>query len=265
MYHSIASPALAAPAFRRWTVSPTDFEAHMSHLRREAYSPLSVRQLVERIGAGSLPERPVVVTFDDGFADFYTDALPILVRHSIPATLYICTGYVAQSSRWLRRQGEASRLMMSWSQITELPGAGVECGAHSRTHPELDTLRRAAAEDEIRGSKADLEDHLGVPIPSFAYPHGYYSRDVQSIVREAGYTSACGVKHAVSSTGDDALALARIIVSADTAVSDLAALLRGQNLPMAPFRERVRTVGWRAVRRTRAELARLRSPLSETP
>jgi peptidoglycan/xylan/chitin deacetylase (PgdA/CDA1 family) len=257
MYHSISPPESASPRFRRWVVSPDNFAAHMEYLTREkSYSPLTVSQLVDSVRAGSLPRRPVVVTFDDGFADFHTHAVPTLVRYALPVTVYICTGFVGDTSRWLWREDEASRPMMTWSQIAELPAAGIECGAHTATHPQLDTLPRRAAEDEIRGSKATLEDHLGATVASFAYPHGYYSPVVRRMVGDAGYQSACGVKHAMSSTGDDPFALARIIVSADVDVPQLAALLRGQNLPVAPFPEPMRTTGWRVVRRTRARLQR---------
>jgi peptidoglycan/xylan/chitin deacetylase (PgdA/CDA1 family) len=126
----------------------------------------------------------------------------------------------------------------------------VECGAHSHSHPQLDTLSPVAARDEIVRSKTILENHLGRQVSTFSYPYGYYSSTVRQIVQQAGYSSACAVKHAMSAITDDRFALARIIVEADTDVESLGRLLAGEGLRVAPIRERVQTKGWRLVRRS---------------
>jgi peptidoglycan/xylan/chitin deacetylase (PgdA/CDA1 family) len=140
--------------------------------------------------------------------------------------------------------------MLSWDQITALPTNRVEIGAHSHTHPQLDTLPLSAADQEIRTSKALLEDHLGRPVDSFAYPHGYHSPQVRRVVEQAGFTSACAVKHAMSSLSDDRFALSRIIIDRDQTLESFHRLIVGESLHMAPRGERVQTILWRAVRRT---------------
>src|SRR5579863_2353593 len=97
MYHSIADRA--APRFRQFTVPPALFADHISYLRQHGYTPLTVTQACEQ-RAASLPGKPVVITFDDGFADFYTNALPILSRYKFPATLYVTSGFMGSTSRW---------------------------------------------------------------------------------------------------------------------------------------------------------------------
>ncbi len=256
LYHSISEEA--TPQFRKWTVRGETFAAHMAYLHDCQYTPITVTQLAQALTdtGARLPERPVVLTFDDGLADFYTGALPVLKRYGFAATLYITAGFVGGISRWLHPMGEGERPMLSWAQVAEISASGIECGAHSRSHPELDTLSPLAAWDEIACSKIELEQHIGRPVETFAYPHGYYSPAVRRLVQEAGYSSACAVKHAMSTTADDRFALARIIIAVDTDLDNFARLVAGQGLTVAPTRERMRTVGWRFVRRMTMMLKR---------
>jgi peptidoglycan/xylan/chitin deacetylase (PgdA/CDA1 family) len=233
----------------------------MAYLHDHRYTPLTVTQFAQALADYHvrLPERPVVITFDDGLADFYTDALPILAQHGFRATLYVTTGFVGQTSRWLGAARLGARPMLTWDQLARIQASGVECGAHSVSHPQLDLLPHAAAWDEIVRCKSALEEHLGRLVTSFAYPYGYYTASVRGLVQDAGYAAACAVKHAMSSLGDDRFALARIIVT-DTDVECFARLLTGDGLRVAPAGERVRTKGWRAARRAVGLLERLRRP-----
>lgn len=250
LYHSIAEDA--TPQYQRWAVCPEMFAAQMAYLQEYQYTPLNVTQFVRAISAGGvhLPPRPVVITFDDGLADFFTGAFPILQQYDFTATLYLTTGFIGRTGRWLRPEGEGDRPMLTWAQVAEISAGGIECGAHSLSHPQLDTLPRAAAAEEIRRSKAGLEQRLGRPVLTFAYPHGYYDSTIRRMVQEAGYTSACAVKHALSASTDDRFALARLMVTAGTDRAGFSDLLAGRGLPVAPARERLRTKGWRLARRT---------------
>ncbi len=249
LYHSISTDA--APRFRTWTVSPTLFAAHMAYLREHQYTPITVTQLAQAIRDSRFPlaERSVLVTFDDGLADFFTEALPVLQSNGFPATLYITTGFVGDTSRRLYND-ESERPMLNWSQIAEISASGVECGAHSHTHPQLDILTPVKARDEIVHSKMELEQHIGRTVETFAYPHGYHSQAVKQMVRQAGYSSACAVKHAISAITDDRFALSRIIVTPDADVECFGKFLSGRGLPNAPARERIETKAWRLVRRS---------------
>ena len=249
LYHSITDDVESR--FRQWAVHPEVFAAHIRFLREHEYTPLTVSQLVQATSDDSisLPGRPVVVTFDDGFADFHANALPVLMRHDFVATLYITVGFIGDTSRWLHDQGEGERPMLTWGQIAEISAEGVECGAHSLTHPQLDVMATEAARDEVIRPKMVLEERLGHEIATFAYPYGHYIPAVREMVRQAGYSSACAVKHAMSSTTDDRFALARIMVHSQTDVGRLRALLSGQGLRVAPARERMQTKVWRLIRR----------------
>lgn len=227
MYHSISENA--GPKFREFTVPEALFARQVEYLHQQAYTPMTVSQLVQAQSQGSLPAKPVILTFDDAFLDFYTAALPILTRYNFPATLYVPTTYVNGTSRWMQKSGEGSRPIASWEQLREISKSGIECGAHSQTHPQLDLLPLAAAKKEIVQSKNILEEHLGEKVLSFAYPYGYHTSAVKRIVREAGYTSACAVKNALSTEKTDPFALARILVDPTADVDAFAALLEGHD------------------------------------
>lgn len=232
MYHSISAPANSG--FRPCTVSPEAFEEHLSYLHRCNYTPMTVTQFARAMAQGSdgLPSRPVLLTFDDGYADFYTAALPSLQRHGFTATLYITTAFIGSTSRWLRYPTERSRPMLTWTQLTEISASGIECGAHTHTHPPLDMLAPSTAREEIVRSKELLEDHLGQRVSSFAYPYGFYSSRVQQIVQASGFAAACAIRRSVSSLFDNPYALARLAITPDITMSDLATVLLTGNGPL---------------------------------
>lgn len=252
LYHSISNSV--SSKFTNWVVSPESFESHMEYLHVNGYTSITVGRLVDAIENPEtvLPDRAVVLTFDDGYTDFYLNALPSLKQYGFTATSYITTDYVGGVSKWLENDGEGNRRIMSWEQVSEVSAAGIECGAHSGSHPQLDTLSHAAIWDEISRSKNALEEHLSQQIDTFAYPHGYHNGFVRRAVIRAGFTSACGVKHAMSATYDDQFSLARIIIGSDTDSEKLGALLNGTGLRVAPKGERMRTKVWRLARRSAA-------------
>ena len=260
LYHSVAPEC--DPRFAEWTVTPEQFSEQMAFLADNGYQALAVRDLVRRAfdSQGPVPFPSVVITFDDGFADFHRHAWPALRRHGLPATVFIATGFVGATSSWLGHSGEADRPMLTWDEITELDSAGIECAAHGHRHLQLDTVSASAAATDITDSKAALEQVIG-PVDSFAYPHGYYTRRLQRQVANAGFSSACGVRDALSSSVDDPYALARLIIRGETGIDDFASLVSGERSLAAPRDGFIRRGAWRTVRRTGAEpiVHRLRS------
>ena len=249
MYHSIAEDA--KPKFKEFTVPPALFDRQMAYLSEQGYTALTVSQFTYTCAYEEerLPAKPVVITFDDAFLDFYTAALPILKRYGFSATLYVPTAYVGGTSRWMEHEGEGSRPILSWEQLREIRDSGIECGAHSHTHPQLDLLFLSQAKKEITQSKLILEEHLGETVASIAYPYGYHTSAVKQLVREAGYTSACAVRNALSTPATDPFALARVLVDPDTDVDTFAALLAGHNrrITFASY-TRPLVPAWRLVR-----------------
>jgi len=265
LYHSVADDA--RPEVHGWVTSPGVFADHMAYLHDEGYETLTVSEYAAKLAEPmhEAPERTVVITFDDGFADFTEHAVPALTKYDLKSTMYIVTGCVGSTSTWLEGVGEGKRAMLGWSDMEALRDAGVEIGAHTHSHPQLDIIDRGTAWEEIRRSKGVLEDRLGHEVPSFAYPFGFHGPRIRALVERAGFRSACAVKDALSGPGDDPLAIARIIVPGDTSVGTLADLLAGRGRPQAWRGERASTKAFRVARRSAARARSLRAGYGPTP
>jgi peptidoglycan/xylan/chitin deacetylase (PgdA/CDA1 family) len=235
LYHAIT--ARPPPGLQGFTVHPRRFVEHLGVVRDAGRVGLTVSQLAACLkGISQLPGLPVLVTFDDGYADFLNAAEDLLTSR-LPSTLYMTTGEIGSTG------------MLTSRQLQSLDH-GVEVGAHSRTHPRLDELSPARLRSEVFGSKADLEDVLRRPVRSFAYPHG----DHDHTVRQAVIDSAAAVKNAFSHDRDDPFAIARITVTAQMTAGRIRELLEGRDAPVAWSRERRRTRAYRAYRRMRRRL-----------
>ena len=256
LYHSVSSDPSAL--VRPFTVTPDAFAEQLDAALELGCTSLAISQFQRaKCRLEALPPRPVIITFDDGFADFEETALPCLRERGLAATLYVTTGFLGGRPKHASERSFDDR-MLSWSQLRDLRSAGVEIGAHTHTHPQLDTLPRSQARVEITLCKDLLEDELQEAISAFAYPHGYSSAAVRCLVREAGYKSACGVKNALSSTEDDVFSLARLTVRATTGLPELRGWLQGAGPAVAP-REMMRTRLWRLGRRMSAVTTRQRN------
>lgn len=257
LYHAVSDdpPPWLAP----FTVSPRRFAEHLDMIADSGVRVVPLRRFVTALLGGSpLPPRCAVLTFDDGYEDFATTVAPLLAARGLPATLYVTTGAPNAAGTSSGVGPFPSVATLSWAEVRELDAAGFEIGGHSRTHPQLDTLRRTVLREEVAGCKRDLEDALGHPVVSFAYPHGYSSRAVRAAVREAGWTSAAAIRgpSALSSPQDDPLRFARLMVRADTQRVRFGLWARGEGASVAPFAEGLQTRGWRAYRRARAATGR---------
>ena len=256
-YHSVDDdpPGWLAP----YTVAPRAFAAQLDALVAAGRAPVTAGQVAAaRRGGPHLPEHAVAVTFDDGYLDFLTSALPELTVRSIPATLFVTTGALGPRNR--SRLPDAS--MLSLGQVAELDADGVEIGAHSHLHPQLDTLDAACLDRELSVPRQILEQTLGHQVDLYAYPHGYSSPAVRARTRRAGYRAAFGVRNAFSPDPDDPFRIARLTVRADTTPARFHAWLHGTGAPVAGPRDQARTIAWRIYRRQRASLSQRHLPES---
>jgi peptidoglycan/xylan/chitin deacetylase (PgdA/CDA1 family) len=171
------------------TIAKKIFIEQMQYIRSRC-KPMALGDLVQlMIERKAIPPRAVAVTFDDGYADTYHVALPILKRFKIPATVFITTGFIDK-----RVVSYQNAPMMTWGMVKKMQLAGVEIGAHTITHPKLTQCSLREAKRQIIGSKDRLEKKLRKPVQLFAYPYGgarSFNRAIQKIVRQAGFFAAC--------------------------------------------------------------------------
>lgn len=249
LYHAVAQDA--HPLDLRYTLPPAQVEHHLDLLAAGGVRTVTVSDYAERLRRGRpVEDRTVLLTVDDAYADTAEVLLPALAARGMTATVYVTTGYVERRVRGSQ--------MISWSQVAELRAAGIEIGAHSHTHPELDVLPPRRAAEEVARPRRDLEDRLGAAVTSFAYPHGYHTARLKLAVATAGYTSAAAVKNAFSWPGDDLFALARLMLTRDRTTADVAGWIDGHGAPDAWSGDRLLSRGWRLARRVRRLGGRVR-------
>ncbi|MGV9243451.1 polysaccharide deacetylase family protein [Streptomyces sp. NPDC003710] len=246
MYHSVAT----APneATRALSVAPEAFAEQMAMLADLKFTPVSTADLARSWREGApLPERPVLITFDDGYEGVHRHALPVLAGHGFPSTLFVSTGWI----RGAHDTGGGLDTMLGWDQVRELAGAGVEIGGHSHTHPQLDQLPDDALRFELVHCAEIITDELGTRPVSFAYPYGYSSRRVRRTVRETGYRQSLAVGNGLARRRQGPYALQRVTVRRNTDAEEFERLVQGRAIARNFARDRALTKGYAVVRRTR--------------
>lgn len=180
MYHYVRTVSRAAdPLGFGLSVTPSDFAAQMDWLVAQGFHPINLGGLNAYLaGTANLPARPVVLTFDDGYQDFYTAAWPVLRAHGFTAVSFIITNRIGTAG------------YMTAGEILALDRAGVQIGCHTVSHPDLATLRAAQVRFQVTRSEQVLTGLLGHPVPDFAYPSGRYNQGVIESLIAAGYRDA---------------------------------------------------------------------------
>jgi glycosyltransferase involved in cell wall biosynthesis/peptidoglycan/xylan/chitin deacetylase (PgdA/CDA1 family) len=227
MYHAFGGPA-EAPG--RYVLPIGRFERQMRWIRRRGYRVISLEELARCHREYRLPPaKSVVITMDDGYADNGSLAAPVLRRYGFPATLFVVTRAVGASNRWSRGDELEGRAMLSWDELRTLLADGIAIGAHTRTHPRLPDLPPGAAEEEIAGSRADLERELGAAITLFAYPYGELDPATQGLAEGAGFLASCGVEQGLNDAATPLQALRRMeVYGTDSLVRFALGLMSGR-------------------------------------
>jgi peptidoglycan/xylan/chitin deacetylase (PgdA/CDA1 family) len=220
MYHRIAVLNGDEPAVTvGLTVDPGEFQLQMAWLHDHGYHTISQLQLFQALEEGKpLPEKPIVLTFDDGYRGIATVAAPIMSQFGFVGTAYVITDRIAESRK-------TAPTWLTWPQLRILEQRGWDIGSHTVSHTEIPHMSADAAMKTLRQSRFALERHLGHPVQWFCYPAGSVNQASVELVRKAGYVLATTTKEGDTLSARDPLQLERIRVSNSTGVRGLSAAL----------------------------------------
>jgi peptidoglycan/xylan/chitin deacetylase (PgdA/CDA1 family) len=198
------------------TIHPVQFRQEVRYLAIHRFHTVSAARVVSVLtGSGSLPSRPVVLTFDDGYADMFTNVYPVLRARHMTATFFVCPGLIGK------------RRYLTWKQVAVMARHGMDIEAHTMTHPDLTTVPAAQQWREIRGSREVLRSRLHVGASVFAYPYGAYNASVLENVRRAGYRGAFTTRQGWHLLRGTRYQLPRVYVDRDDSLAQFAARLNG--------------------------------------
>jgi peptidoglycan/xylan/chitin deacetylase (PgdA/CDA1 family) len=190
------------------------FAAQMALLHHLRYRVLRLNEALRcLVDKEPVPARAVVLTFDDGYENFYEYAYPVLQRYRFPAIVYLISDLVGKASSWFARDGRDTPMLMDARRIRQLHAAGIDFGAHSASHVRLAEQSTERVREEVFGSKRALEDLLGSAVLDFCYPYGSHDMRAVDLVAEAGYRSGVTCERAAASDRDDPLTLPRKAIS----------------------------------------------------
>jgi peptidoglycan/xylan/chitin deacetylase (PgdA/CDA1 family) len=171
-------------------IGPERFRKAMGHLKREGYSTLPLSAL--RRPEAEVPDRSMVVTFDDSYESLHRNALPVLASFGFTATVFVVTGFVGSLNTWDVNLGWITFRHLSWTQLDELRRNGWEIGSHTAGHPDLTRAAPDRIRAELTESKKTLEDRLGLTVDFLSFPFGRYDDRVLSAMLESGYAKGAG-------------------------------------------------------------------------
>lgn len=182
------------------SITPQEFDEQMAYLYKNGYTTISPDQLLDYVQNNKeLPDNPILITFDDGYRDAYTEAYPILKKYNFIATIFLITDYVGNSERYL-----------TWDQVKEMDKNGFTFGSHTLSHVSLSDITNEAAAYQLTKSREAIEWRLKKPVKYFAHPGGFYNQATSQLLKDANYRGAFTVNFGKVTTNSDVFALKRI-------------------------------------------------------
>ena len=227
MYHSISDKKEKSHPYYHVNTSPAIFDAHMHYLHENNYSVINLQNLEKSFDTRD-SSKFVVITFDDGFYDFFTNAFPILKKYNFSATVFLPAGFIHNE-----RLSFKGKECMTWSEVRELSNAGISFGSHTATHPQLSELSDTEVEHEIQHSKEIIEDNLGSAIDAFSYPYKFPDEKkrfkilLRDLLKKHCYKFGVSTRIGTTSKKDDAYFMKRLPVNSADDISFFQAKLNG--------------------------------------
>jgi peptidoglycan/xylan/chitin deacetylase (PgdA/CDA1 family) len=222
-----------APLF----VEPAVFEAHLRALAEAEAVVLTLAELVRGLREGTLPDRAVALTFDDGFASVVSQAAPRLRRRGWAATVFCVAGHLGETNDWPTQPAAVPRRRLATAdEVAGLAAEGFEIGAHTLSHPPLSRLTGEALVTEVVGCQSRLEDLVGRSVRSFACPYGDWPQVPARGLLEQTYDSVCGTRLGIVRPDADPYALPRVDAHYVRSPRLLGRVVRGRDLGYLPVR-----------------------------
>ncbi len=211
-YHKINSPNPKAKIEDLY-VNPHNFRRQMKYLKWRGYETISLDDLFQWLSLGkALPKRSIILTFDDGYEDNYTYALPILKEFGFTATIFLITRDVAGLSGWVDGQETIREPILSWEKIKEMADYGIDFQPHTHTHPSLPKLDEQKIREEVVISKEIIEKELKKKANFLCYPYGHFDSKTERILKEVGYKGALTTNRGLVKQNDNPYTLNRICI-----------------------------------------------------
>ncbi|HZM05592.1 MAG TPA: polysaccharide deacetylase family protein [Candidatus Saccharimonadales bacterium] len=213
MYHSLSDdPENGVAGYYKTNTASSIFRQHLAQLAEEGYKTIDFPQLLDSLGSGQFPsDKSIVITFDDGFKNFYTEGFPALSKYGFTATMFLPTAFIS-NSRMSFKEAEC----LTWNEIREMRQAGMQFGSHTVNHPQLSGLKFPEIERELRDSRAQMEQELGEPTTTFAYPFAFpqenrsFAQTFRDLLIKTGYTCCVTTEVGRVKDGDDRYRLKRL-------------------------------------------------------
>jgi peptidoglycan/xylan/chitin deacetylase (PgdA/CDA1 family) len=203
MYHAVEAKNSGRHPYFETSVSPEVFARQIRQMKNEGYRSVGLADALAALESGEQTEKLVVITFDDGFRDFYEFAFPALSDCGFTATVFLISSFMDDPSSEFKEKH-----VLTWAQVRELRAAGISFGSHTATHPQLKLVGMARVNEEIETSKKTIEDRMGEAITEFSYPYAFPEADQdfrrqlrESLQRngfEIGVTTILGTAHSLS-------------------------------------------------------------------
>lgn len=213
MYHKVnPDPSTGGLGLR---VPPDKFEWQMKYLRKNGYETVSPEDVMDHFEKGKhLPDKPIVITFDDGYKDNHQFAYPIMKKYGYTGTIFVVSKAIGNTNFFdVEKKLQPENKIMDWQEIRELAEAGFTIGAHTVDHPHLAEVPPEVARHQIEESKRALEHGLKKPVEFFAYPYGSYNDTVADLVKQAGYRAAVTTELGLAKADSNPFKLRRIRVT----------------------------------------------------
>lgn len=217
MYHYISEPTPDADVYRRdLSVTPANFEAQLGWLRSQGYEGITLTDLAYHLALGwPLPEKPVVLTFDDGYLDNYTNAFPLLQEYGYVGTFFLVTGPI----------DFGNPDYVTWDMVQKMHQGGMDFQPHSYRHFDLHGKDLDFLIFEILAPKEAIEARTGETARFFSYPSGSYDQQTVAVLKSAHFWGAVVTEQGATHTSDDLFELNRVRVRGDHTIEDFAELM----------------------------------------